>query len=186
MHIQLKDLRQIGILITLTMMLSRTFLFPINSGAQAQSVTSVKTKEAIELELGKRLADFDKEAYKKKNVSFIGGYEGQCTWYCLGRAYEKTGKLITVAPNAKKWLGIKLPKGAKVVKDKAKVRANAIAVVTNTKYGHVMYVEAVKDGYVYYTEANVPMDNKLDKKDGALKRQKTSDFTKRVGGYIYL
>ena len=162
--------------------------YTVEKAADTGKSVTESEKDSIDWEdlLGERLGDFETSAYKDKNVSFQGGYSGQCTWYCLGRAYEKTGRLITVAPNAKKWLSIKLPKGAKFVKDGEKVRANAIAVVTTTKYGHVMYVEAVQDGWVYYTEANVPMDNKIDAKDGTVRRQKLSDFTSRVGGYIYL
>lgn len=145
-----------------------------------------ETSKDFRVLLGERLANFNSDAYKHKNVSYEGGYEGQCTWYCIGRAYEKTGLLITMAPNAKKWLSIDLPAGAVVVRDKEKVRADAIAVMTSTKWGHVIYVEAVQNGWVYYSEANIPMDNKVDTRDGILKRLKISDFTSHMAGYIYL
>lgn len=51
---------------------------------------------------------------------------------------------------------------------------------TSSVYGHVLFIEAVEDGYVYFTEDNWAAD------DPALRRMTVSEFTsnRQVIGYI--
>lgn len=87
------------------------------------------------------------------------GYGGQCTAHAWGRAYAEFGiklKLNGKYPSAKYWwdgtavdtaTGDALEKGTVI-------RANSIAIWGGTTYGHVAYVQAVKDGKVIFTENN--------------------------------
>lgn len=132
------------------------------------------------------------------NPLYKSGYGGQCTAYAWGRAYEKMGVSIQF-PNpwgrdAKNWYQIvkSLPRGRQV-------KDNSIAVFagdsSNTN-GHVAYVEYVKDGRIYFNEANVYPVYKDTKYGGgytgSMKNQTIYEFENRgkgVGkiiGYIYL
>jgi surface antigen len=134
--------------------------------------------------LEKRLADFNSAAYNQDNP--LKNYKGQCTWYCWGRAYEKTGIRLNTINGANTWISKLNTQGATIVRDPNKPRANSIAVDTSGNNGHVIYVEDVIGDTVYYTEANNPLDNVIDKDDGILKSKPIKDFAKKCNGYIYL
>ena len=76
-----------------------------------------------------------------------------------------------------------------------KPKANSIAVFGSSgSRGHVVFVEYVEDGYVYFSEANcAPSNNgRFDiGEDGILKRQTIAQFESRsvsgpLKGYIWL
>ena len=137
--------------------------------------------------VGKRLADFNGEAYNypKNTLS-----KGQCTWYAEGRAYEKCG-----------WAGLTdQPRGnGGEIYDKAKgnskydtgttIQSNAlVSLSSSSSYGHVMFVEYVDrtSNLVYFTEANGNGDDALSSDDGILQVQSLSDWNKRnIKGYVY-
>ena len=137
--------------------------------------------------VGKRLADFNGEAYNypKNTLS-----RGQCTWYAEGRAYEKCG-----------WAGLAdQPRGnGGEIYDKAKgnskydtgtaIQSNAlVSLSTSSSYGHVMFVEYVDrtSNLVYFTEANGNSDDAVSSDDGILQVQSLSDWNKRnIRGYVY-
>lgn len=137
--------------------------------------------------VGKRLADFNGEAYNypKNTLS-----RGQCTWYAEGRAYEKCG-----------WAGLTdQPRGnGGEIYDKAKgnskydtgtaIQSNAlVSLSTSSSYGHVMFVEYVDrtSNLVYFTEANGNSDDAVSSDDGILQVQSLSDWNKRnIRGYVY-
>lgn len=122
---------------------------------------------------------------------------GQCTWYCVGRAMEKCGVSLSFNGsnnNAGNWyINIaNLSKGQQM-------KANSIAVFrengTTDGSGHVVFVEYIENGNVYYTEANVgdAMDDGIFnvEYDGVLKRMPVENFATSVTGqtlqgYIYL
>ncbi len=145
---------------------------------------------SLESLLGQRLADFDNAAYTSGGgtpfVSQWGDYRGQCTWYCWGRAREKTGIWLNTTSDAKWWLEKLDTSGAAALWDPWSPRKDSIAVDTQGKYGHVMYIEDVVGDTVYYTEANIPFNNKVDDTDGILKKTTMSDMASMCSGYIYL
>jgi surface antigen len=123
-----------------------------------------------DLSLGKILANTSSAAY-----TAAGGdrfTKGQCTWYCAGRAYEKKGvKLVPLLPtsnaNACRWydtIATTNPKVTKYPASKGPI-VDSVAVFAHGTYGHVVYVEAIRDGYVYFTEWNwnQNMNGKLQK-----------------------
>lgn len=156
----------------------------IKASESKSSDNALSSQSSLELSIGNRLADFNSAAYNASNP--LKNYKGQCTWYAWGRALEKTGIRLNTVNNAKTWLDKLNTTGAKVVRDSYQPRANSIAVRTSGTYGHVMFVEDIIGDTVYYTEANVPTDDKIDNNDGILKSSSKANFAKKCNGYIYL
>ncbi len=122
--------------------------------------------------------------------------EGQCTWYVAGRVQEKLGITLDFTQDsgndAVHWYDRVCNPG--IVKSNTP-RANSIAVFGSSgSRGHVVFVEYVEDGYVYFSEANcAPSNNgRFDiGEDGILKRQTIAQFETRsvtgpLKGYIWL
>lgn len=142
---------------------------------------------SLDSKLGKRLANFNSSAYKGASPFMQGcDYSGQCTWYCWGRAMEKTGIRLNTVNNANTWLSRLNTGGARAVWDSGAPRKDSIAVKTSGTWGHVMYIEDVIGDTVYYTEANVPMNHVVDSTDGILKKTSKSAMARMCNGYIYL
>lgn len=129
---------------------------------------------SMESNLGKRLGNFSSPCYND-------GIRGQCVWYVRGRAKEKVGVDTGIRGDAKTWYAKAAHKGTAL-------RSDSIACFGGGSYGHVIYIELVENGNVYYTEANANADNKLSADDGILKKTTVSQFTARRGyqGCIYL
>ncbi len=129
---------------------------------------------SIESNLGKRLGNFNSYCYND-------GIRGQCVWYVRGRAKEKVGVNTGIRGDAKTWYAQAIHKGTAL-------KSDSIACFGGGCYGHVIYIELVENGNVYYTEANANADNKLGSDDGILKKSTVSQFTARKGyqGCIYL
>ncbi len=122
---------------------------------------------------------------------------GQCTAYAWGRAYEKMNIAIQFSQNAgrnaNQWYTLvkDLPRGRQI-------QSNSIAVFagdSRNRVGHVAYVEEVKNGTVYFSEANVNTfkdTNYGGGYDGYTKNLSISQFESRgtgvgnIVGYIYL
>lgn len=145
---------------------------------------SESSSSDIASQLGKRLANFNSSAYR--SASPLKNYVGQCTWYCWGRAYEKTGIKLNTVNNAKTWLSRLNTAGTRAVWNSNAPRKNAIGVKTSGTYGHVLFIEDVVGDTVYYTEANVPWNDVLDSSDGILKKTTKAKMAKMCNGYIYL
>jgi len=118
--------------------------------------------------LGKVIASTDSAAY-----TTAGGdrfTKGQCTWYCCGRAKEKKGvnlsALLPSPANGCDWYK-KVVTNAHVTKRAASQGpvVDSIASFSHNTCGHVVYIEAIRDGYVYFTEYNwnQNMNGKLQK-----------------------
>ncbi len=86
------------------------------------------------------------------NPFVAGGLGGQCTAFAFGRALEVTGKVMDFNGNPNTWvIKTRYPVGTAP-------KAGAIAVWSGAELGapgHVAFVEAVHDGLVVITEANV-------------------------------
>lgn len=136
----------------------------------------------IASKVGQRLTNLDGSAYNA--ASPFRNYRGQCTWYCWGRAYEKTGIRLNTIHDASTWLGELNTYGARAVWDPYAPVKNSVAV--NVNGCHVMYIEDVVGNTVYYTEANVPMNNYVDYTDGLLKMTTKGGMAAKCNGYIYL
>ena len=124
--------------------------------------------------LGKRLADF-----KNLNIySVKNGIVGQCVWYVRCRSIEKCKVDLGIYGNANTWYQTAVSKKLSLSKSPV---SDSIACFSGGRYGHVIFIEAVESGTVYYTEANSNNDNKLSADDGVLKKQSVSSFVKRAG-----
>ena len=110
--------------------------------------------------VGKTVADINSKYYTSENISYRGGYKGQCTWYAYGRFYELTGIKLGKARNAKNWLSDnKSNSKVEVTYDPSAIKSKSIAVRTTGAYGHVIFIENVtynngSPQYVYFTECN--------------------------------
>lgn len=131
--------------------------------------------------------------YGSGNISAKAGYDGECTWYALGRFYETTGIALKTAPHAKKWLSAnKDDTRVKVLYGADKIVAGSIAVNTGGTYGHVMFIEHVeyengKPVTVYFTECNYDANSSYNAgKDCILQKMSYSKFVSQRSpdGYI--
>jgi hypothetical protein len=144
--------------------------------------------------IGGTLANIDSEYYKKGNISFNGGYMGECTWYAYGRFYEVTGIALTAAPHAKFWLDRNRSDSRVNVIDGAEnITAPAIVVKTEGTYGHVMFVEHIERDAnnnpvaVYFTECNNDVNSTYNPGvDCILQKMSYQEFLsrKKPAGYI--
>ena len=118
--------------------------------------------------------------------------EGECTWFCWGRAQEKCGKYIkfTGGNDGGEWFD-----NCNYELSHVGQRAASLGPVTNsicscssrngveTGSGHVIFVELVSGDTVYYTEANVGGT------DGVVKSCTTANFPpdgRLVYGYLVM
>ena len=142
--------------------------------------------------LGECIADFDlSDYYELTPPEYNTYYPWECVWYACARAEEKAGHRIPEIRglgNAAEWYDrSELEKGTDI-------RSNSILCYgkkAGNKYGHVVYIECVKDDTVYYTEANVDggkSDELRSPSDGVLKKTTvdTLEAPENFQGYIYL
>jgi len=132
--------------------------------------------------------------WSNENMSYAGGFDGECTWYAYGRFSEKTGIKLNSARPAKCWLSEnENDPRVSVSYDISAIKPNSIAVRTTGKDGHVMFIEHVtydKDGkpaMIYFTESNADGNSQYDPGiDGVLKCLSYQDFIsqKNPAGYI--
>jgi len=143
--------------------------------------------------VGKTITNIDSTYYTSENISYIGGYKGQCTWFAYGRFYELTGIKLNSAPHAKYWLtNNSSDSRVRVVYGAENIQPKSIAVRTSGTWGHVMIVEDViyENGvpkWVYFTEANADGNGRYDSgKDAILQKLSYNQFVKqkRPAGYI--
>ena len=130
--------------------------------------------------VGSIISDTNSTGYLSPLNKFTAG---QCTWYCWGRAYEKCGANITFSggQNGNQWYAnVSGGYKAKYPASHTPVANSVCSCNTSSVYGHVLFIEAVEDGYVYFTEDNWAAD------DPALRRMTVSEFTsnRQVIGYI--
>ena len=82
-----------------------------------------------------------------------------CTWYAFNRWHEVNGEDLVFARrsgNANRWADTIDKNAMKVTPTSAEnsIVRNSIAVDTNGTLGHVVYIEAVQNGMVYYSESS--------------------------------
>ena len=106
---------------------------------------------------GKRIDISDKNKYPNyiNNFSKSDG----CTWYAYNRWREVNGEnlpFVGLSGNANRWADTINKDLMKVSPTSAEnsIVSNAVAVDINGKYGHVVYIEAVRNGMVYYSESS--------------------------------
>ena len=141
--------------------------------------------------------------YKSDNPYFNTGYEGQCTWYCWGRAMERCGiNLPSISwadnwGNAQTWFAgaqRSIAAGRTDISVGTVPRANSIGVFSkNDGIGHVLFVEDVQGATVYCSEGNYTPDkiNYYKHREGTYGINDTvrypgKDYEERLVGYIYL
>lgn len=136
--------------------------------------------------IGKVLAKVNSSAYTAAGGDRFS--HGQCTWYAWGRALEKCKrKLVIPAPaNGGDWFA-KVQCNAHVTKRPASAGpvTDCIASFAHSTWGHVVFVECVKDGFVYFTEYNW---NQFQ--NGKLQSCSVKDFSTlhgcKLNGYIVI
>ncbi len=140
------------------------------------------------LTLGQRPSDMNINSthYTTGNI-YHNEYHGECTWFCWGRANEKCGKYICFngGNSGGQWYANCDAGKSGVTKREASLGpvTNSICSCTgSTVHGHVIFVELVQGGTVYYTEANVGGTN------GVVKSCAVSNFppNRTVKGYLVL
>ena len=139
----------------------------LNKGAQdveAFNRSIIKAQEdhfsriAIEkFQKGERIDISNKNLYPYSIDGFTKS--GGCTWYAYNRWNEVNGeKLVFVGRggNAKRWADTINKNFFNVTPTSAEnsIVRNAVAVDVNGTYGHVVYIEAVRNGMVYYSESS--------------------------------
>lgn len=140
--------------------------------------------------VGRTVANIDSYYYTSGNVSYRGGYKGQCTWYAYGRFYEVNGIALKSARHAKYWLTDNRSDGRVYIS--SSIKPKSIAVRTSGSYGHVMFVEEVtysgsSPQYVYFTECNTDGNGKYDAgRDCIVQKMSYSNFMsrKKPAGFI--
>ena len=133
-------------------------------------------------------------AYGSGNMSYNGGYVGECTWYAYGRFLEVHNIALKTARHARYWLDENANDSRlSVTYDKYNISDKSIAVKTSSTYGHVIFVEYVqRDGNgnpltVYYTECNTDNNSRYNAgSDCILKKLSFNDFIsqKSIAGYV--
>lgn len=163
----------------------------MNVGIESTTIAQNTTDDSWEKLRGKRMTNINSSAFTKQNNPFS---QGQCTWYAHGRFLSVHNIRLhydggTSPGDAKKWLTnahAEDKNGNSLIITKKSISDNCVAVSTSGGggYGHVIFVEHINSKYVYYTEANVPRDDKLSADDGVLKRADIGIFIKDKAGYI--
>ncbi|MCH5314357.1 MAG: CHAP domain-containing protein [Eubacterium sp.] len=124
------------------------------------NTTAQQISQDIDLKAGQCLNDIWQNwgAVSPNGFTNYNG-KGNCTWYADNRWSQKNpGNPLTFTTgsgrNAKNWINAidKNKFNVLSTSDTNNIKANAIAVSQSGTYGHVAYIEQVKDGMVYYTE----------------------------------
>jgi len=117
-------------------------------------------------------ANFSSSYYSNPNGGRFSA--GQCTWYAWGRAMEKCGVSLTFSGSANGADWYNHVSTSSVVTKVSSPMDNSIGCFNGpTSYGHVVFIEYVENGYVYYTEANAGGT------DGIVKQRTVNDFISR-------
>lgn len=118
--------------------------------------------------------------------------KGQCTWFCWGRAKEKTGKTLsfTGGSNGGQWYSNINAAGSNVTKRPPSLGpvANSVASFSGGSqgYGHVIFIESVENDYTYFREWNFNQSQ-----NGVMQKIETSSLATfrpkfTLNGYIVL
>ena len=121
-------------------------------------------------------------AYYTSDNALYPKYNGQCTWYVLGRALEVSG-YKTPTSHAKKWYDLTPESERGQV-----IRSRSIAVFGGSEYGHVVFIEHWNpySRIVTYSEANYK-----GRVNGTIRKATWDDFMKErvtskiLIGFIY-
>ncbi|MCB8818083.1 CHAP domain-containing protein [Desulfosporosinus shakirovi] len=114
----------------------------------------------------------------------------QCTWYCWGRAKEKTRKSLSFNGSANGFEWYSNINTSNVSKRAASLdpAKNSIASFSGGSqgYGHVLFIEDVANGYTYFTEYNF-----VQSQNAKLQKTPTSSFATfrfnfTLNGYIVI
>lgn len=110
------------------------------------------------------------KSYRDSNGRY---HSTNCTWYAYGRFYEVNGQKLGVTGMPYRWSGQARNNGFSIG---TSPRSKSVAVAEK----HVMFVENVSNGYVYFTEANYG-------DDFVVKKMSIAEFTnkRKIQSYIY-
>ena len=137
---------------------------PLESRTTAENTSKMFERAAEEarklrIQEGKCLSDIW-QGYADKSPNGFTNYnkKGNCTWYADHRWSQMNPDYPLSFPNgisdAKGWVNTidKSKFNVLSTADTGNIKANSIAVSQNGGFGHVAYIEDVRDGKVYYTE----------------------------------
>ncbi len=133
--------------------------------------------------VGQVVANLTKYAYTDSETNLFP--EGQCTWYAFGRAFERYGGPLPVSGDGGSWYNnvVEWPGVTKRAKTNDPV-SKSIACFGDSGAGHVVFIEQVTGGNVYFTEGNSWCA------DGTVQKKSISSFKtlwgKTLQGYIVL
>lgn len=94
--------------------------------------------------------NLNSDSYLKNSLA-TSGYKGQCTWYSLGRSLESMN-VQTPTGNAQTWLSSAIAMG---LKTGSTPRANSVAVMAGSQFGHVAYIESYDGKTIKISEGNI-------------------------------
>lgn len=113
--------------------------------------------------------------------------KGQCTWYAWGRFYEVHKKKIRfkckLGLDAKLW-----PELIVNCRMSDKPIAQSVAVSTLGDYGHLIFIEHIENGMIYYTEANDDGNGLYDRGVDCVLKKVTADseFMRKFIKFVHL
>lgn len=126
--------------------------------------------------IGKRLANFNSQAYKWSSFAPGQLYEGQCVTYVRGRAKEKLGIEFQGGFScAREMIDVAKARG---LKTQVYPTPNSFLVFNGGTYGHVQFCEEVAGDDMVYTEANLNGDARVSADDGLVKVMKITDLVR--------
>lgn len=92
--------------------------------------------------------------YNETNNSLYPQRVGECTWYCRGRFYEVYGVDNIGEGDAANWATCNLYGKASRDTSSKTLRAKSIAVFSGGSFGHVVFIESLSGGKVFFSESN--------------------------------
>lgn len=113
---------------------------------------------------------------------------GQCTWYAFGRAWEVTGKKLTFSRDedlhAKYWGNLVTNAS---VDHTPTSKCIGVRPVRGGGFGHVIFIEYVGGGWIYYTDCNTDGNGRYDAgRDAIVKRKSVNgSFIKEYTCFIH-
>ncbi|MDD3453414.1 MAG: CHAP domain-containing protein [Bacilli bacterium] len=140
--------------------------------------------------------------FSSSNLSYAGGYTGQCTWYAFGRANEILSTVGSnlkwnVASDAGTWYDRNLALGTLGFKSSSDYTKPKVGAIISWKRsgaaGHVAVIEAINsDNTVVISEANVSSVKSnsnpygWQRKTLTLEQIQTRNKVYKFAGYIYM
>lgn len=157
------------------------------AGKQERKVDNSTTNSVTywEARKGKTVANINSGYYQKPGNPKS---RGQCTWYAFGRAWEVTGKKLTFSRStnlhAKYWGNLVTNAS---VDHTPTSKCIGVRTTRGGGYGHVIFIEYVGGGWIYYTDCNTDGNGRYDAgRDAIVKRESVNgSFIREYSYFIH-